>query len=405
MRALLLLLDSVGIGFAPDAAQYGDAGTNTLGHIAEKLPGFALPNLCSLGLGELLPNSFSGGAPYGANYGRMQERSAGKDTTTGHWELAGVIQEEPFATFQRFPEELVRQIESEAGIHFIGNGVRSGTEIIAELGEQHLQTGDPILYTSADSVLQIAAHEEIIPLARLYEICQVARRAADPYRIGRIIARPFTGAPGDFRRTAGRHDYSMLPPSTVLDALNERGIRVVGVGKIGDIFAGRGITHSFSTTSNRAGMEKIDDLWRAGVDGLIFANLVDFDMLFGHRRDVSGYANALREFDDWLGEFLPRILPNDLVIITADHGNDPTFQGTDHTREQVPLFVLHHGENRDLGIRETFADVAASLAAYFSISWPTGTSFLTHHIPPEGRAPASALDGLRRGESARPASA
>ena len=376
MRALLLVLDSVGIGFAPDAAQYGDAGTNTLGHIAEKLPGFALPNLCSLGLGELLPNSFSGGASYGANYGRMQERSAGKDTTTGHWELAGVIQEEPFATFQRFPEDLVRQIEREADAHFIGNCVASGTAIIAELGEQHLQSGNPILYTSADSVLQIAAHEEIVPLSRLYEICQIARRGADRYRIGRIIARPFIGSPGNFQRTSGRHDYSMVPPATVLDALNERGIPVIGVGKISDIFAGRGITRSFPIASNRAGMEKIDELWRAETDGLIFANLVDFDSLFGHRRDVTGYANALREFDAWLGGFLPSILPNDLVIITADHGNDPTFRGTDHTREQVPLFVLHNRRNCDLGLRQTFADVAASLAEYFGISWPTGSSFL-----------------------------
>jgi phosphopentomutase len=270
----------------------------------------------------------------------------------------------------------------EAGVRFIGNCVAGGTQIVAALGEQHLLSGNPILYTSADSVLQIAAHEEIVPLTRLYEICQVARRAAEPYRIGRIIARPFIGAPGNFQRTAGRHDYSMLPPPTVLDALSARGIPVIGVGKISDIFAGRGIARSFPTTSNQAGMEKIDDLWRAGSEGLIFANLVDFDMLFGHRRDVPGYANALREFDDWLGGFLPSILPNDLVIITADHGNDPTFRGTDHTREQVPLFVVHGSGPRDLGTRRSFADVAASLAEYFSISWPTGTSFLRRKDSP-----------------------
>jgi phosphopentomutase len=351
-----------------------------------------LPNLCSLGLGEILAGIGDPGArralsslcrdqrsqPQRASYGRMRERSAGKDTTTGHWELAGVIQEEPFATFQRFPEELVSHIEQEAGVHFIGNCVASGTTIIAQMGEQHLQSAAPILYTSADSVLQIAAHEEIIPLARLYEICQVARRAADPYRIGRIIARPFVGSPGNFQRTSGRHDYSMLPPRTVLDALLAKGIPVLGVGKISDIFAGRGITRSFPTASNQGGMETIDKLWLTQTDGFIFANLVDFDSVFGHRRDVAGYANALRELDAWLGGFLPRIMPNDLVIITADHGNDPTFRGTDHTREQVPLFVLHNEEKRDLGTRETFADVAATLAEYFAVSWPTGTSFLTH---------------------------
>lgn len=393
MRALLLVLDSVGIGCAPDAAEYGDVGANTLGHILERVPNLALPHLCSLGLEKVVAGIGAPGEqktapsdhrdqpsqPERASYGRMCERSAGKDTTTGHWEIAGVTQERPFATFERFPDELVRQIEREAGVHFIGNCVASGTTIIAEMGEQHLQTGRPILYTSADSVLQIAAHEEIIPLARLYEICEVARRVADPYRIGRIIARPFIGSPGNFQRTSGRHDYSIRPPPTVLDALNERGIPVLGVGKISDIFAGRGITRSFPTASNQAGMERIDDLWRTGTDGLIFANLVDFDSVFGHRRNVPGYAHALREFDAWLGSLLPRILPNDLVIITADHGNDPTFQGTDHTREEVPLFVLHNEENRDLGTRETFADVAATLADFFSLptAWSAGTSFLT----------------------------
>lgn len=393
MRALVLVLDSVGIGHAPDAAEYGDAGANTLGHIVEELPELALPNLCSLGLPELLADAFERRANYRASYGRMRERSAGKDTTTGHWEIAGIILEEPFATFERFPEKLVRQIERNAGVCFIGNYARSGTEILAELGEEHLQTGNPILYTSADSVLQIAAHEEIVPLKRLYEICQVARREADPYRIGRVIARPFIGKSGNFRRRPSRHDYSMLPPRTVLDALGERKIPVVGVGKISDIFAGRAIPRSFPTTSNRAGMKRIDELWRVGSDGLLFANLVDFDMLFGHRRDVAGYASALREFDDWLGGFLPRILPNDLVIITADHGNDPTFQGTDHTREEVPLFVVHGSRARDLGTRTSFTDVAASLAEYFAISWPRGMSFLAcedvrKHVPPGRHASA-----------------
>ncbi|MEO6969272.1 MAG: phosphopentomutase, partial [Chthoniobacterales bacterium] len=313
-----------------------------------------------------------------ASFGRMRERSAGKDTTTGHWEIAGVILEKPFATFDRFPDELVREIERDAGVSFIGNYARSGTEILAELGDEHRQTGNPILYTSADSVLQIAAHEEIVPLERLYEICRMARRVADSYRIGRVIARPFVGAPGYFRRTSNRHDFSMPPPPTVLDALGEHEIQVTGIGKISDIFAGRGIARSWPTTSNRAGMQTIDELWDAETDGLLFANLVDFDMLFGHRRDVAGYASALREFDGWLETFLGKVLPDDLVIITADHGNDPTFRGTDHTREEVPLLVLHRGESRDLGTRETFADVAATLADFFKLPepWPIGESFL-----------------------------
>ena len=396
MRALVLVLDSVGVGHAPDAAEYGDAGADTLGHVFEKTPDLTLPNLNSLGLPEVM-GSLGGArlcragddAPSGstesrptsqarASYGRMREGSAGKDTTTGHWEIAGVVLAEPFATFERFPDELVREIEHAAGVRFIGNYARSGTQILAELGEEHLQTRSPILYTSADSVLQIAAHEEIVPVARLFEICQCARQIADRYRIGRVIARPFLGESGNFRRTTNRHDFSIRPPPTVLDALGEDGIPVIGVGKISDIFAGRGIAQSFPTTSNRDGMERIDDLWRATTDGFIFANLVDFDMLFGHRRDVAGYANALREFDAWLGAFLPRILPNDLVIITADHGNDPTFRGTDHTREEVPLFVLHREENRDLGTRGTLADVAASLAQFFALptAWSVGSSFL-----------------------------
>jgi len=377
VRALLLVLDSVGIGAAPDAAEYNDAGANTLGHILELAPELTLPNLHSLGLGALLdPKSRTDDLR--ASFGRMRERSSGKDTTTGHWEIAGVILEEPFATFERFPDELVRQIESDAGVRLIGNYARSGTEILAELGLEHLQTGNPILYTSADSVLQIAAHEEVVSLERFYEICRIARRAADRYRIGRVIARPFVGEPGNFRRTSNRHDFSMRPPGTVLDALGANGIAVIGVGKIGDIFAGRGIAQSFPTTSNRDGMQKIDDLWRVSASGLLFANLVDFDMLFGHRRDVVGYANALREFDNWLGTFLPHVQPNELVIITADHGNDPTHRGTDHTREEVPLFVLHRGESRDLGRRRTFADVAATLAEFFSLptAWPVGASFL-----------------------------
>jgi phosphopentomutase len=379
VRALVIVLDSVGIGGAPDAAQYGDDGTNTLGHILEGVPDLRLPNLYSLGLGELL--EIDPARPtrnHQASYGRMQEKSAGKDTTTGHWEIAGVILDQPFATFERFPGELTRAIEREAELHFLGNCARSGTTILEELGPEHLQAGHPILYTSADSVLQIAAHEQVVPLERLFEICRIARRHADHFRIGRVIARPFLGVTGNFRRTANRHDFSMQPPRTILDAIREHGLSVVGIGKISDIFAGQGITQSFPTGSNHEGIAQIDKLWSEKQNGLLFANLVDFDMQHGHRRDVRGYARALEEFDRWLGNFIPKVSLDDLVIITADHGNDPTFRGTDHTREEVPLVVLHKGDSRNLGTRSTFADVAAALGGYFELPqpWPMGTSFL-----------------------------
>jgi phosphopentomutase len=308
----------------------------------------------------------------------MEERSAGKDTTTGHWELAGVILDVPFAVFAKFPYELVRAIEHEAGVKFIGNYAQSGTTILEELGAEQIRTGHPVLYTSADSVLQIAAHEDVIPIPKLYEICEIARRQGDRYRIGRVIARPFDGAPGNFRRTARRHDYSMKPPRTVLNAICEANLPILAVGKISDIFAGEGITESHPTSSNQEGMTTIGNLWAKTERGLIFANLVDFDMLYGHRRDAAGYAKTLMEFDEWLGLFIDKISPEDLVIITADHGNDPTFRGSDHTREQVPLLVMHHREERDLGTRSTFADLAASLAEFFQLPepWPAGCSFL-----------------------------
>lgn len=373
MRALLIVLDSVGIGDAPDAAKYGDAGANTLGHIFEKIPDLRLPTLEVLGLNKLFGRS---GDAF-ASYGWMREQSAGKDTTTGHWELAGIILEEPFAVHERFPDELVQAIEREAGIQFIGNYPRSGTVILDELGFEHLSTGRAILYTSADSVLQIAAHEEVVPIKRLYDICAVARRHADRYRIGRVIARPFVGSKGAFTRTSRRHDFSMQPPPTVLNALCDAGHAVLGVGKISDIFAASGITESNPTVSNAEGMSQIARLWRERHDGLIFANLVDFDSVFGHRRDVVGYANALREFDRWLAKFLREVEADDLVIITADHGNDPTFRGTDHTREQVPIFMLRGAEQRALGTRQAYADVAATLAEYFDLpSWPKGCSLL-----------------------------
>jgi phosphopentomutase len=377
MRALVIVLDSVGVGGAPDAARYGDEGADTLGHILERCPDLRLPRLWSLGLGQVL-----GRHPVKrprASYGRMREQAAGKDSTTGHWELAGVILREPFALFERFPPELVDAIETECGVRFLGNYPASGTAIIDELGEAHLRTGHAILYTSADSVLQIAAHEQIIPLERLYEICRTARRHADPYRIGRVIARPFIGEPGCFTRTAARHDFSMKPPRTVLNAIRDAGLPVIAIGKTYDLFAGEGITESHPTASNSEGMRAIETLWSETETGLLFANLVDFDALYGHRRDVESYAHALAEFDAWLGGFLPLCNPDDLLIITADHGNDPTFKGADHTREEVPLLLHHAGRAEDLGCRKTFADVAATLSAFFHLErrWPAGTPMVT----------------------------
>jgi phosphopentomutase len=379
MRALLLILDSVGCGHAPDAGAYGDEGANTLKHILDSRPQLALPNLYLLGLWKAaFSDVFDARAMRtSARWGRMRERSAGKDTTTGHWEIAGAILEKPFGTYTEFPAELVHAIESEAGVGFIGNYPQSGTVILDELGDEHVRTAKPILYTSADSVLQIAAHERVMPLKRLYEICRIARRHAEPYRIGRVIARPFLGEPGAFKRTAGRHDFSMVPPPTVLNAISDAGLTVHGIGKIADIFANSGITDSTPTASNEEGMNVIDHVWQRFDSGLVFANLVDFDMLFGHRRDAAGYANALEAFDRWLGDFLAHVDEDDLVIITADHGNDPTWHGTDHTREEVPLIVLHEGKIGPLGTRRTYADVAATLADFFEVgSWSTGSSFL-----------------------------
>ena len=380
MRALLLVLDSAGCGAAPDAAAYGDTGADTLGHIFAAQPDLALPALFSLGLWKILTADVFDPRSRGTigSFGRMRERSAGKDSTTGHWEMAGAVLDQPFATFTEFPAELVTAIQREAKVEFLGNCQRSGTTILEELGAEHLRTGKPILYTSADSVLQIAAHERIIPRRRLYKICQIARHHADAFRIGRVIARPFTGEPGQFQRTNGRHDFSIAPPRTVLHAIAETGLRVEGVGKVNEIFGGSGITHSTPTASNAEGMAAIDRLWADGADGLIFANLVDFDMLHGHRRDVAGYAQALRVFDQWLATFLARCEEDDLVILTADHGNDPTWRGTDHTREEVPLMVVHGGLSLALGTRPTFADVAATLAEFFRLrqKWPLGESFI-----------------------------
>lgn len=366
-RALVIVLDSVGCGNAPDADDYGDAGSNTLGHLYRGIDGFRLPNLESLGLFELLE---SGRIPAGEPGAfRLTEISAGKDTTAGHWELMGCPVVEPFQTFERFPDALVAELEATGRTVFLGNQVASGTGIISELGEEHVRTGHPILYTSADSVLQIAAHEEAFGLGRLLELCQSTREILDRrgFRIGRVIARPFLGIDAtDFRRTGNRHDYSLTPGETTLNRLHDKGVAVTGVGKVADIFAGSGISESYPTKSNREGMEAIDRIWNNPPDcpRFIFANLVDFDSLYGHRRDPEGYAQCLREFDEWLGGFLGKIRDGDLVVITADHGNDPYHRGTDHTREQVPCLVISKTFAIDPKPR-VFQDVGALVERYF----------------------------------------
>jgi phosphopentomutase len=359
-RALCIVLDSVGCGHAPDAGAYGDAGANTLGHLFERIPGFALPNLASLGLSKVLGLADDTPIHPAASWARLTEQSAGKDTTTGHWELMGCTLEEAFATFDSFPAELVAELEMRGGVKFIGNTASSGTEILVRLGEEHLRTGNPILYTSADSVLQIAAHEERFGLGRLWSLCKTARSLLDErgIRIGRVIARPFLGeTAADFTRTGNRHDYSLMPGETVLNRLQAAGVTTIGVGKISDIFAGSGISESCPTQSNNGGMAAIKQLWQTprAEPHFIFANLVDFDSLYGHRRDPAGYAQCLEEFDRWLGGFIGEVLPGDLVILTADHGNDPYHPGTDHTREQVPVLTLGMGRKLE---GSTFSDVA-----------------------------------------------
>jgi len=365
---ICIVLDSVGCGGAPDAADYGDAGADTLGHLHALIPDLQLPNLTSLGLGEILGLHRDTPTLHGARWARLTETSSGKDTTTGHWELMGCVPDEPFATYEAFPADFVTELAQRAGCGFIGNRASSGTTILDESGEEHLRSGSPILYTSADSVLQIAAHEEHFGLQRLWDVCQIARALLDEknMRVGRVIARPFIGSVGNFRRTGNRHDYSMMPGETVLNRLVSAGVQTIGVGKISDIFAGAGITESHPTRSNLDGMQTIDRLWseNSGHPHFILANLVDFDTLYGHRRNPQGYADCLREFDAWLGSFLPKISATDRFIITADHGNDPYHHGTDHTREQVPLLTLRFPD--DLKARN-FSDVARLVEAYFTL--------------------------------------
>ncbi|MCE9612716.1 MAG: phosphopentomutase [Lentisphaerae bacterium] len=393
MRVFVIVLDSVGIGQAPDAADYGDLGAYTLPHVGEAVGGLNLPTLQQLGLGNIPPllpagRPIPGVAPAAhpqAAFGALRERSKGKDTTTGHWELAGLELTRGLHLFPAgppsFPPDLLAAIVQETGRAVIGNKAASGTAIIEELGARHMQDGAWIVYTSADSVVQIAAHEGVIPLAELYQCCERVRRYCDAFPVGRVIARPFVGRPGAFKRTENRRDFSFTPPEpTILDRLQNAGIRTVTVGKLDDIFAHRGIDESHHVENNRDAQAALLDLALAkGTSPVfVFANLIDFDMLYGHRRDPRGYASALQETDRFLAQFLPLVSPDDMVMITADHGNDPTFTGTDHTREYVPLLVRHAPiAGRNLGIRDGFFDVAQTAAGCFGLpALLRGTNFV-----------------------------
>ncbi len=383
-RIFLIVLDSVGIGELPDAERFGDRGAHTLGHIAETVEGFSLPHLQRLGLGNIAPLKHVPPveAPL-ATIGKMKEISMGKDTTTGHWEIMGLHVSTPFRTYpDGFPQALIDEFEARIGRKVIGNKVASGTEILEELGEEQMRTGAVIVYTSADSVFQIAAHEEIIPLDELYRICEVARELTlrDEFAVTRVIARPYVGVPGAFVRTANRHDYSVKPfAPTVMNRLKDAGFDSIALGKIADIYANEGVTRSIRTTDNMDGVDQLLKTMGESFTGLSFVNLVDFDAKYGHRRDPQGYGKALMEFDARVPELLAGLADGDLLIITADHGNDPTHPGTDHTREYVPLVVYHTGlkHTRNIGVRETFADLGATIADNFSVPAPTiGTSFL-----------------------------
>lgn len=381
-RVHLVVLDSVGIGEAPDAKEFGDEGANTLGHIAE-VAGLSVPNMQKLGLGNIAP--LKGIPPLEETegyYTKLQEVSVGKDTMTGHWEIAGLRTDKPFRVFpDGFPDELLEKIENDTGRKIVANRPASGTQIIDEWGAHQMETGDLIVYTSADSVLQIAAHEEIIPLEELYEICEYVREITkdDPYMIGRIIARPYIGEPGNFKRTSNRHDYALSPfEDTMLDYLKAAGYDVIAIGKIHDIFNGKGITDSVRTESNMDGVDKFIQMMSKDFTGLSFTNLVDFDALYGHRRDPEGYREALEAFDARLPEIKTAMREDDLLILTADHGNDPTAEGTDHTREFVPL-MLYSKKLTNPGALEQgyFADIAATILENFNVeAMENGKSFL-----------------------------
>ena len=392
MKAILIILDSVGIGSAPDAAEYGDSGASTLSHLATANGGLHVPTLQAMGLGNIpgllphVPKEKIDGVPSEklptASYGAMREMSDGKDTITGHWEIAGLEVDPGFHGFppvNSFPKDFLATFEKETGRKAIGNKAASGTAILDELGAEHMKSGDLICYTSADSVFQIAAHEEIVPVPELYRYCEIARRLCDPLRVGRVIARPFVGKPGAFKRTENRKDFAYLPEEkTILERLVAKNIPVYAVGKIEDIYCHRGITESIHTGNNADSQALVEKWTKEKSSGLIMANFIDYDMVYGHRRDAKGYAKSLELTDAWLANYLPLLGADDMLILTADHGNDPTFKGTDHTREYVPLLVYRPGQpGQSLGIRRGFYDIAQSLAKFFAISAiPRGASFV-----------------------------
>ena len=381
-RVIWIVLDSVGIGAMPDAAAFFDPpGCDTLGNLA-RVRGLRLPNLARLGLGNIKPLKGipAAAAPEGA-YGRSTLASPGKDTTTGHWEMVGILLDKPFPLYPHgFPRGIMEEFERRIGRRSLGNTAASGTEVIKEFGPEHMRTASPIVYTSADSVFQVAAHEEVIPLCELYKICETAREIMrGPHEVGRVIARPFTGGPGQFTRTSNRHDYAVPPPpDMLLDRLDARGVLVHGVGKIFDVYLGRGIRETEKTKNNTEGMARILEALGSVERGLIFANLVDFDQQYGHRNDIEGYGAALERFDAWLPEFERALRPGDVAVLTADHGCDPTAPGTDHTREYVPLMAFGPTVRRgvDLGLRGSLADIGQTVAANFATSIATGDSFL-----------------------------
>lgn len=386
-RVILIVLDSVGCGALPDADQFGDAGSNTLGHIAASVPDFALPNLQQLGLGNIPGTGLPAHPRPDGCFGRAVERSRGKDTITGHWEIAGLVPSLVFPYFpDGFPRSIMDEFERLIGTRTLGNYPASGTAIIDELGAEHMETGFPIVYTSSDSVFQIAMHEDIIPLERQYEICQIARDLlVGDNAVGRVIARPFIGKPGAFVRTSNRHDYAILPPGkTMLEYITEAGMFVKGVGKIEDIFAGVGISENSKTKDNQDGIDTTLVYMEEDFEGLIFTNLVDFDMLYGHRRDVEGYARCLVEFDKRLPDILRAMRTDDVLILTADHGNDPTFPGTDHTREHIPVLVYGDrlADGHDLGTLSAFADIGATILELLGLEGQLdGSSFASQLQP------------------------
>jgi phosphopentomutase len=381
-RVIWVVLDSVGIGELPDAAEYDDVGRNTLGHIAESRP-LKVPTLTGLGLGNIAPLAHVPEATKPlASFGKGATHSPGKDTTTGHWEMAGVWLTQAFPVYKHgFPPEIMEPFEREIGRGTLGNKPASGTEILKELGAEHVRSGKPIVYTSGDSVFQIAAHEDVIPVPELYRECEIARRLlVGKHEVGRVIARPFTGTEGNFVRTARRHDYAVDPPKPMLlDLLEERGVAVFGIGKIHDIYNGRGVKDYVTTKSNLDGMEKLSEATAQRKSGLIFCNLVDFDMLYGHRKDVEGFAKSLEEFDESLRKYLGLLGDKDLLLITADHGcdPDPRWETTDHSREYVPILAYAAGRaGRNLGVRKTLADMGQTVAENFGGRIPHGESFL-----------------------------